>query len=144
MDRLAMLLEEYYIGKVVPNYSLLYSKICQPVSHDDFKSAMLKSLELVDEFKLERWLMDFTSSNITLEDQRWSVETFGQLVLDSSLKCIAMVRREDMFLEMAAENMRDKIYDTYGHKQDLEHFDNITDALEWLSPGLTPDKVIPA
>jgi hypothetical protein len=139
-----MQLEEYYIGKVVPEYSLLYSKICQPISHDEFKIAMLKSLKLLNEHHLERWLLDFTSGNITLEDQRWAVETFGLLIRDSLVKYIAMVRREDMFLEMAAENMRDKIYDTYGHIKELEHFDSIPDALHWLSPDLALEKVIPA
>ncbi len=137
-----MRLEEYYIGKVVPGHSLLYSKICQPVCHADYKAAMLKSLDLINEFHLKHWLVDFTSSNLTLEDQRWAVETFGLLIRDSFVKNIAMVRREDMFLEMAAENMRDKIYDMYGHIKELEHFESIPAALQWLCPGLTPELVV--
>ncbi|MER2996784.1 hypothetical protein [Pontibacter populi] len=139
-----MHLQEYYIGNVVTRYSLLYSKICQPISHEEFKAAMLRSLDLLSEHQLERWLVDFTSSNITLEDQRWAVETFGLLISDSSVKSIAMVRRDDMFLEMAAENMRDKIYDIYGHVQDLEHFESLSDALHWLCPGVTPELVVSA
>ncbi|WP_162426829.1 hypothetical protein [Pontibacter pudoricolor] len=103
---------------------------------------MLKSLDLINEFHLKHWLVDFTSSNLTLEDQRWAVETFGLLIRDSFVKNIAMVRREDMFLEMAAENMRDKIYDMYGHIKELEHFESIPAALQWLCPGLTPELVV--
>lgn len=139
----SMQLKDYYVEKVVPEYHLFYTSFNYPLNHSQFKSAMLHVVDLIHKYNLEYWLFDATTISFTLQDQRWSVENLGLLLRDTSLKCVAMIRREDLFLEMAAENMRDRIYGLYGHQVALEHFVNLEDALYWLYPGVPVSSVLP-
>ncbi|NDK55814.1 hypothetical protein [Pontibacter fetidus] len=137
-------LQDYYVEKIVPEYHLFYTSFHYPLDHSQFKEAMLHIVDLINKHKLEYWLLDASSISFTLQDQRWAVESLGLLLRGTPLKCVAMVRREDLFLEMAAENMREKIYSLYGHQILLEHFLNTEDALNWLYPGVPLKKVLPA
>jgi hypothetical protein len=139
----SMRLEDYYIEKVVPEYHLFYTRFIYPLNHSQFKTAMLHIVDLINKYNLEYWLFDASAISFTLQDQRWTVESLGLLLRDTSLKCVAMIRREDLFLEMAAENMRDRIYDLYGRQIALEHFVTLEDALNWLYPGVPISRVLP-
>ena len=136
-------LEDYYVEKVVPEHHLFYTRFNYALNHSQFKTAMLHIVDLINKYKLEYWLFDASSISFTLQDQRWAVENLGLLLRDTSLKSVAMLRREDLFLEMAAENMREKIYSLYGHQIVLEHFIDLEDALDWLCPGVAISNLLP-
>ena len=129
-------LQDYFVVKILEERKLIYTKILGSVPHEKFKQAMLYVVSLVDKYKLTNWLIDSTASSYTLQDQRWAIEELGLLLQDSTLQRVAMVHNDDLFVELAAENMRFKVYERYGHKQDMEHFESMEQALNWLSLGL--------
>lgn len=128
-------LESYLDVKVLEPYALLYSKLLRPVSHDEYKVAMLYVLQLLQEHKVLRWLIDATSSHFTMQDQRWTVETMGMLMLETTVRKIAMIRHDEIFLRVVAQRMRRQLYELHGNLQQLDEFETTEEALSFLTPG---------
>jgi hypothetical protein len=128
-------LESYLDVKVLEPYSLLYSKLLRPVSHDEYKVAMFFILQLLHEQKLLRWLIDATASHFTMKDQRWTIETMAMLMQETTIRKIAMIRDDDVFLRVVAQRMRSEIYGLYGQLQQIDEFETTTEALVFLTPG---------
>lgn len=122
--------------KVHQHVSLLDSKFCGPTTHQEYQEAMLQVVGLVKNHHLLYWLLDATRTRLTLQDQRWGVQVLEPLIYETTLKKVAMVHQDDIFLEVAADNMRNKIYNTFDDYMELEHFATIADALNWLAPGV--------
>jgi len=135
-------LQDYFVVKVVDERKLIYTKILGSVPHEKYKDAMLYVVSLIKKYRLVRWLVDATASSYTLQDQRWTTEELGTLLQNTTLKQVAMVHSDDLFSEMAAENMRFKVYENYGYAHELERFESMAQALSWLSPGLTPAAIL--
>ena len=122
--------------RVLPEQSLLYSTFKRDLSHEEFKAAVLHVVDQFHKHSTLYWLMDSSRNNFTLQDQGWIIKELSQLINQTTLKKVALVHRGNVFEVLVAENMRDKIYHSYGLLQELEHFANMPDALEWLLPGI--------
>ena len=133
---------EYLVTSVLQPQLLIYSKLLRPVTHEEYKSAMLEIYTLIQKNSLENWVMVSSISDFTMQDQKWSVEQLGLLLQGTPLRKVAMVRDSDAILELIAESMRAKVYRIFGKEKILEHFATLQEALQFLSPNVDPGKLI--
>ena len=77
---------------------------------------------------------------IRQQDQQWTVEEFVPKMLASPLRRMATVVSEDIFNKMALEQMLQRS----GGLGDiiLRDFDNVDDAMEWLSQPFEEEKPV--
>ncbi|WP_439882536.1 hypothetical protein ACSX1A_05075 [Pontibacter sp. MBLB2868] len=125
----------FLVLSILKPQKLIFTKILRPVNHEEYKSAMLEVYGKLQQFGLEYWVMDSTSSNFTMLDQKWSVEHLGLLLQDTKIRKVAMVRDRDAILQVIAESMRAKVYRIFGKDKELEHFETLEEALHYLVPG---------
>jgi hypothetical protein len=124
----------YFVTSILKPQKMIYSKFLRPISYEEYKIAMLNVFELIQKSKLTKWVMVSSVSDFTMESQKWSVEYLGLLFQDTTLQKVAMVRDQDAILQVVAEKMRSKIYSLYGTEKELEHFESLEEALNFLAP----------
>lgn len=105
------------------------------VSSNELRTTALRSLEFVNTHGITRWLSDRRKMKaIRQQDQQWTVEEFIPKALGSPLRRIATVVSEDMFNNMAIEQIL-KRSGGLGSIA-LRDFDNAPAAMEWLRQPL--------
>lgn len=111
------------------------------VGSKEFRATALRMLDFVTEHGITRWLSDRRHMKaIRQQDQQWTVEEFIPKMLKSPLQRMATVVSEDIFNKMAIEQML-KRSGGLGSIT-LRDFDNIADAMEWLSLPLAEGKSV--
>lgn len=135
-------INEHFISHILLPHKLIFTKFLKPVQHDVYKQAMLYVYTTIKEHNLEKWVMDSTKSNFTMQDQKWSVEQLGLLLQDTPLKKVAMVRNHDAILQVIAESMRTKIYRIFGTDKELQHFATLDEALKYLVPDANTNNLL--
>ena len=101
------------------------------ISSKDIRATALRSLEFVNEHRITRWLSDRRKMKaIRQQDQQWTVEEFIPKLLESPLRRMATVVSEDIFNQMAMEQIL-KRSGGLGNIA-LRDFDNVAAAMEWL------------
>ena len=104
-------------------------------SSNEIRAAALRSLEFVNEYGISRWLSDRRKMKaIRQQDQQWTVEEYIPKVLESPLQRIATIVSEDMFNNMAIEQIL-KRSGGLGSIA-MRNFDNAAEAMEWLKKPL--------
>lgn len=99
---------------------------------DDFRSIVLRSLACINDHQLTRWLSDRRRMRaIRQQDQDWVVEAFIPQLLESPLRRMASVVSEDIFNQMAMEQML-KRSGNLGSLT-LREFNSEAEAMNWLS-----------
>lgn len=104
------------------------------------RSTALKSLEVVNEYELTRWLADRRKMKAILQqDQQWTIDEFIPKMLESPLRRMATIVSNDLFNRMAMENMIQRS----GGLGDIviREFDSVEEAMVWLKqPIPVPDQ----
>lgn len=107
-------------------------------SSNDIRNTALRSLEFVNTHGITRWLSDRSKMKaIRQQDQQWTVEEYIPKLLESPLRRIATIVSEDMFNNMAIEQML-KRSGGLGSIA-LRDFDKVPDAMEWLKQPFETD-----
>ncbi|MFD2247722.1 hypothetical protein [Pontibacter ruber] len=135
-------ISDFYKIILLEKYKLLYTEWLRAVSSEEYRAALLEAYKCIRLHQLELWVMDSTRNNPTVQDQKWSVEKLGSLMAGTLIRKVAMVRADDLFVEVVAEVMRDKIYKLYGQERQLEHFRTLEEALQYVLPGEDPAKLV--
>jgi len=101
------------------------------VSSKELRETALRSLEFVNQHRITRWLADRRHMKaIRQQDQQWTVEEFVPKMLESPLRRMATVVSEDIFNQMAMEQMM-KRSGGLGNIT-LRNFGKVSEAMEWL------------
>ncbi|GAB3525904.1 hypothetical protein GCM10027443_00490 [Pontibacter brevis] len=101
------------------------------VSSSEFREMALRALEFANSYGITRWLSDRRKMKaIRQQDQQWAVEVYIPKMLESPLRRMAAVVSEDIFNNMAMEEML-KRSGGLGNIS-LRHFNNVTEAMAWL------------
>lgn len=97
---------------------------------NEFKAGLNKGLELVKEKKAPNWIGDVRQMGaITEEDQQWSNEDWFPRALHAGLKNMAVLVSDDIFNQMAVDEIMKKVPETELTQQ---YFDDIKKAKNWL------------
>lgn len=111
------------------------------VSSNDIKEVALRSLEFVNEHGITRWLADRRKKKaIRQQDQQWTVEVFIPKLLESPLRRMATIVSEDIFNQMAIEQMLTRSGGLGGIV--LRDFDREEGAMEWLKRPIREENYI--
>ncbi|WP_162054425.1 STAS/SEC14 domain-containing protein [Pontibacter pamirensis] len=105
------------------------------VSSNELRAMALHTLEFANTHGITRWLSDRRKMRaIRQQDQQWTVEEFIPKVLASPLRRVATIVSEDIFNNMAVEQMLKRS----GGLGDisLRDFNNEAEAMEWLKQPL--------
>ena len=101
------------------------------VSSSDIKEVALRSLEFVNAHGIIRWLADrLKMKAIRQQDQQWTVDVFIPKLLESPLRRMATIVSEDIFNQMAIEQMLKRSGGLGGIA--LRDFEKEADAMAWL------------
>lgn len=111
------------------------------ISSNGLRTTALRSLEFVNEHRITRWLSDRRKMKaIRQQDQQWTVEEFIPKVLESPLRRMATVVSEDIFNQMAIEQIL-KRSGGLGNIA-LREFDSVAAAMEWLKRPIKEENYI--
>ncbi|WP_161889527.1 serpin family protein [Pontibacter russatus] len=111
------------------------------VSSNDMKEVALRSLKLVNEHGITRWLADRRKMKaIRQQDQQWTVDVFIPKLLESPLCRMATIVSKDIFNQMAIEQMLTRSGGLGGIA--LRDFDREEDAMEWLKRPIREENYI--
>lgn len=109
------------------------------VSSNELRVTALQTLEFVNTRGVTRWLSDRRKMKaIRQQDQQWTVEEFIPKILVSPLCRMATIVSEDIFNNMAVEQMLKRS----GGLGDiaLRDFNNVAEAMEWLKQPLEQER----
>ena len=101
------------------------------ISGDVLKSAVLTCIQLLEEKKPKNWLADNRKLKaLRMKDQEWLAENLVPKLADSSIKKMATLISEDIFNQMAIENLYTKASETV--KFEHKYFKSLAEARSWL------------
>jgi len=95
----------------------------------EFREALNKGLELVNEKKAAKWLGDTSSmSAIPTDDQQWANNDWFPRALSSGIKKMAVVVPKSVIAKMSVQNIVSK-FDTL----EVQNFGDKLQAEQWLA-----------
>jgi hypothetical protein len=101
------------------------------VSGEDFRSEVVKGLELIKGKKGVKWLADLSEMGvIAQEDQKWTDQIWFPQAVKEGIKFIAIVRPHKMVSQMSVKNV---VMNINGLDIESEYFDTIENAKVWIN-----------
>ncbi|KAA5546439.1 STAS/SEC14 domain-containing protein [Adhaeribacter rhizoryzae] len=122
------------------NYLTLYYHEADSLGHpvwtgfasgEEHRNSVLECIKLIQEEKPQFWLTDNRKMKaVRKADQDWFSQEIIPIMATSSLRKFAVLTSEDIFNQMAVENIHQQI--TKINLFEMKFFDNEATALAWL------------
>jgi hypothetical protein len=113
--------------------SLIHSAWLRTVDSQEYRIALNYFIHFICMHKVSYWLADITQlSTPNMYDQKWTVELIGSLLQDSYLKKIAVVLKDDLFMEVVLERISEEVSRVSDRYVQIEVFNNPAHADKWL------------
>lgn len=130
-----------------PQYSLVQSQWLRAVDSTEYRKSLTKTYDTIKNNRVVCWLADATRlSTPNMIDQKWTANLVGERMSATALRKIALVLPDDLFLEVVAEKIGERIIRMTNNKIQIGYFNSHASALEWLirlkdSEGLFRDDI---
>ena len=100
-------------------------------SWEDIRAAFIKYVEFIEFFKPSKILVDerHMFHIFVPEEQKWIDANIVPRILDANLQKLAIIKSEDIFVELASDMMMRQYY---ASKLQARFFIKVHDAEEWL------------
>ncbi len=128
-------LEDYLMYFRSAEKKMFYNKWLRPASSAELRAGASLVHRSIEQSGVELWLLDATNCHTPCrEDQMWLLAEMGKLFENSEcrLRKLAMVRSNEVFFTVIAENMQERLNALYGESMTMRHFDNLAVAYDWL------------
>ena len=122
------------------NYLTLYYHTAESLGHpvwtgfasgEEHRQSVWKCVKLIQEEKPKFWLTDNRKMKaVRKADQDWFSQEIIPIMATSSLRKFAVLVSEDIFNQMAVENIYQQVVKT--NTFEMKFFDDETTALAWL------------
>lgn len=126
--------DEYMTLCIYTEASLLHIEWHQHVNSRELRAGFLAALNQAINNKTKYWLSDTRNLNYAeAADQKWLIQTGGQLLAKSNVQKVAHVVSDDSIRMLVAYNIADKIKDLFPQvPAQFEIFTDPVKALHWL------------
>lgn len=128
---------DYLEIKIDDAKHLLYGKWLRDVTNDEYKAGLRYMYQLIVKHEIVSWLQNseyLLPRNVG--DQKWIAEEFAVLVMQSSVKYMAVVVPKTSAHYAVLSSIREKAYRIFGRSKLVELFETNEEALAWLTPNL--------
>ncbi len=106
------------------------------VNSESYRESMLLVGQFIREQRVSYWLYNTAKFySPTLSDQVWLVEVFFPLLKDTSLRKIAIIMPEDVFLQAVADRLCSHSKPVFRGRIGMEAFFDTESAEQWLLEG---------
>ncbi|RDV11952.1 hypothetical protein DXT99_23300 [Pontibacter diazotrophicus] len=103
------------------------------VDSEMYREGMLHLYGHIKQHHLSLWLYDASKfSTPNMSDQKWSVEVLAPLLAGTSLRRIAVIMSQDVFLQTVAEQVRRNSMAVFKGSIKMKNFFDQDSAAEWL------------
>jgi hypothetical protein len=115
------------------NRSLVHSAWLRSVDSHEYRIALNHFIHCVCMHKVSYWLADITQlSTPNMYDQKWTADLIGSILHQTYLKKIAVVLKDDLFMEVVLERMGDEVFKMTDTYVQIAIFHDLGHADDWL------------
>ncbi|MDX5423456.1 MAG: hypothetical protein LPK14_14470 [Hymenobacteraceae bacterium] len=131
------LFHDYLAYGIDSHKKLLHSKWTRPISHTELREGLQHLVEVIYNHEIKLWLHhSMVLDTLSMQDLNWLKEVLSLLLVQSSLKQMAIVSDEESDQKRVGESLREKSYRIFGKGVLVEFFPNTGLATAWLLPHL--------
>ncbi|MFD2247557.1 STAS/SEC14 domain-containing protein [Pontibacter ruber] len=130
-------LDDYLMYFTSAEKRLFYNKWLRPVTSAEFRQGAELVHNHIKKGRVELWLLDASNCNTQdRDDQEWTVSEIGKLISgeEALLRKVALVRSKDVFFNVIAEWIQEKLTQQFAPATVMKHFQTLPEAYEWLLP----------
>lgn len=113
--------------------NMVQSRWLASVDSEMYRESMLHLYGHIKQHHSSLWLYDASKfSTPNMSDQKWSVEVLAPLLAGTSLRRIAVIMSQDVFLQTVAEQVRRNSMAVFRDSIKMKNFFDQDSAAEWL------------
>lgn len=126
-------LPDYLHANIIPAEHMLHITWLRSVDSAEYREGLYFIERTIRENNIHLWLCDSRKLTlVTYEDQQWIINEIIPLLLQTNIKKVARVVKNDIFSYITFENLISKAHLSYQIQGHMEHFTTLDTALGWL------------